>query len=73
MLSLFEQGRFEEAIAPAHTLKGVMGNLSATPLYSANTRIVNDLRSGSNDEAQNTLKEILPQQAELVAVISAYL
>ena len=62
VLPLLEQGSFNEAIAPAHTLKGVAGNLSLTPLYKGYTKVVDDLRSGNNESAFETYKQLLPVQ-----------
>lgn len=56
----------------AHTLKGVTGNLSLTPLYEAYTNIVNFLRTNEPQKAREILEKIIPVQADIVACIEKY-
>ncbi|MCH5207833.1 MAG: hypothetical protein J1F04_03015 [Oscillospiraceae bacterium] len=72
VLSLCEAGDNEQALANAHTLKGITGNLSLTPLFNGYTRIVELFRAGKPDDAQKMLKDILPVQDEIVACINKY-
>jgi HPt (histidine-containing phosphotransfer) domain-containing protein len=67
-----EGGDPNKAVDNAHTLKGVTGNLSIMPLYTAYTEIVNLLRQGQENEAAEVLKEILPIQEEIISCIKAY-
>lgn len=43
-------GSFEEAFRSAHTLKGVAANLGLTPLQTASSELVEELRGKKNDE-----------------------
>lgn len=69
----FEVNDFEAAVAKAHTLKGVTGNLSLTPLYKAYTDIVAALRAGNNTEAESLLNDILPIQEQYISCIEKYI
>lgn len=68
-MSAIESGNIEEAITRAHTIKGVTGNLSVTPLYDAYTKITNELRAGKPDAAKEILENILPVQKEILDCI----
>jgi len=69
VMSYLESGQQEQALANAHTLKGMTGNLSLTPLYQGYTQIVALLRSDQPEEAKRILEEILPLQASMTACI----
>ncbi len=58
------------AIANAHTLKGVTGNLSMTPLYEAYVEIVQSLKIGENKKALDRLDGILPLQEKIINCIN---
>ncbi len=47
----WEAGDEAGAVAPAHTLKGMCGNLSMTDLYELTGRLVLALRAGDRQEA----------------------
>lgn len=70
--SFLDAGDYTTATANAHTLKGVMGNLSVTPLYTAYTTIVNDLRANEPEKAKELLMETLPIQEKFIACILNY-
>ena len=72
VLSYFESGDYETALMNAHTIKGVSGNLSLTPLFSAYSDIVNLLRADKPDEAKKILVGILPLQGQIVDCIKKY-
>ena len=72
VLSFMDAKDYTTATANAHTLKGVFGNLSVTPLYTAYTTIVNDLRANEPEKAEALLKEILPLQEKFVSCILSY-
>ena len=72
VLSYFESGDYETALMNAHTIKGVAGNLSLTPLFSAYSDIVNLLRADMPDEAKKILVGILPLQGQIVDCIKKY-
>ena len=68
----FESGNFEAAVANAHTLKGMTGNLSLTPLYKGYTEIVALLRAGDQGKAKELLLGILPVQEGIIACIQRH-
>ena len=72
VLSFIEAGDYATALSNAHTIKGVTGNLSLTPLFTAYSDIVALLRADKPDEAKQTLVEILPLQEEIVSCIKKY-
>ncbi len=69
VLQFLEAGDYETALNNAHTLKGVMGNLSITPLFHAYNDAVNLLREDKPEEAKKKVEDILPLQDEIVACI----
>ena len=68
-LSFLEAGDVETAIAHVHTLKGMTGNLSLTPLFTAYTEILGLLRAGDNASAKALLVKTLPIQEKIIACI----
>lgn len=70
--SLADAGDNDGALANAHTLKGITGNLSLTPLFNGYTKIVELYRAGKPDEAKAVLEGILPLQDDIVACINKY-
>ena len=69
VMEFIEAGDIKTAIENAHTLKGVMGNLSVTPLYKAYTEITNLLREDKPEEAKRVLEECLPIQEQVMTCI----
>ena len=69
VMSYIESGDLEKAVTNAHTLKGLTGNLSLTPLYKAYTDIVAFLRANDPENAKKLLTDILPVQSDIVACI----
>ena len=55
------QGDGQAVVAAAHTLKGVCGNLSITPLYQLFTRQVDTFRAGDPQGAAAMMGEIAEQ------------
>ena len=70
--SCFAAGDLETALANAHTLKGMTGNLSLTPLYEAYTEIVALLRADQPDQARALTEKILPLQEQIIACIASH-
>lgn len=66
----FEAKDFEKALKSAHTLKGVTGNFSMTPLYNGYFRIVELLRAGDAPKAEEILRDILPLQDKIISCIN---
>ena len=56
---------FENAFLAAHALKGVLGNLSLTPLYMKVVDITELLRSKTDTDYAPLLSDILALQEEL--------
>lgn len=72
VMPYIKSGEIDTAISNAHTLKGLTGNLSLSPLYVAYTEITNDLRAGNAEKAQSELEVILPLQNDIIACIEKY-
>ncbi len=69
VLKFLEEGDYATALENAHTLKGVTGNLSLTPLYKGYTEIVNLLRANDPEKAKETLLELIPVQVNIIECI----
>lgn len=72
ILPFIESGDIPTAIQNAHTIKGVTGNLSVTPLYTAYTEIVNLLRADKVDDAKKLYEETIPVQEKILNIIKKY-
>ena len=72
VMSFIEAGDYETALANAHTLKGVTGNLSLAPLFKGYTDIVALFRANKPEDAKKVLVDLLPVQEQIVAVIEKY-
>ena len=72
VMAYLESGDLDKAVANAHTLKGVTGNLSLTPLYKAYTDIVALLRANDPVSAKQILTDTLPIQSDIIACIEKY-
>ncbi|MCI8603462.1 MAG: hypothetical protein HFE79_04870 [Ruminiclostridium sp.] len=69
VMPCIEKEDYETAVTNAHTLKGVTGNLSLTPLYNAYTDITNLLREQKYGDAKSVLEKILPVQSDILECI----
>ena len=67
-----DQGNIDGAIETAHTMKGVLGNLSITPLYEAYTEVVTLLRQNDSQKARSILEENIPIEKEVAECIEKY-
>lgn len=72
VLSFLDAADYKTAETNAHTIKGVVGNLSLTPLFKAYTEIVNLLRADKPEDARKALVDILPVQEQFIACIKRY-
>ena len=72
VMPCLESGDNATAVANAHTLKGLTGNLSITPLYTAYTEIVALLRANEPEKAKQLMADTLPIQSEIAACIEKY-
>lgn len=68
--AFLKSGDTTTALANAHTLKGIMGNLSITGLYQAYTDIVTALREGRPTDAEDILTAISGTQKDLLEFLS---
>ena len=66
----FEKKDYQTAFANAHTLKGLAGNLSVTPMFDAYSDICDKLRHEDNEGAYTALKNVLPVQEKIIAYIA---
>lgn len=62
---------YEAALTETHTLKGVSGNLSLTPLFKDYSEIVALLREGRNDEAEELYAKTQAVEKQIVDCIKA--
>lgn len=69
VMPAFEAEDHKMALENAHTLKGVMGNLSITPLFEGYTKIVDMLRADDPAGARKVLEDILPVQEKIIDCI----
>lgn len=58
----------DEAFAAAHALKGVLGNLSLTPMYNKVVEITEPLRNRTEMDYAPLLAELNDMKAELSAI-----
>ena len=72
VMAYLEKGDYNTAVSNAHTLKGLTGNLSLTPLYKAYTDIVAFLRANEPEKAKQLLADTLPIQSDIVECIEKY-
>lgn len=64
-----EEKDLQTAFNAAHTIKGVTGNLSLTPLYRAYTDIVAFIRGEEPESALAILEKTMPLQKKIIACI----
>ncbi|MGI6254525.1 MAG: Hpt domain-containing protein [Acutalibacter sp.] len=62
---------WESAVNAAHSLKGMCGNLSITPLYRLFTRQVDAFRGGRPQEASGMMEEITQAYERAVRAIAS--
>lgn len=68
----FDCNDYDDIIELTHTVKGVSGNLSITPVYEAYSEIVRLLRAGQPEEAKEVLAGIIPVQTEILNCIEKH-
>ncbi len=69
VLAYIESGNLKTAVEKAHTLKGMMGNLSLNRLYIPYTKLVDLLRAGDTQNSLALIKKIVPVQEEIISKI----
>lgn len=65
-----EKQNLKEAFAAAHTLKGQSGNLSMNRLYDDICPLVEELRSGSLQHAEELLQPVIRDYRDIIAVLA---
>jgi len=63
-----EKNDLDQAFAAAHALKGVLGNLSLTPMYDLVADMTEPLRSRTEMDYSGQLKELLKMKENLTAL-----
>jgi len=66
----FDKGDMDEALAAAHTLKGVSANLGMTRLYKACSDTVSLIRAKDPEKAKQSYAEIKKAYDEVCALIN---
>ncbi len=69
----FRAGDYGTALANAHTMKGLTGNLSITPLFNAYNQAVILFRADKPMEAGMEIEKIMPLQNQIVSIVARYL
>lgn len=68
----FDKEDLEEVIKRVHTLKGVAGNLSITPLFDGYMEALTLLRAGDAAKAKEVFTAMLPTQEKVLECIKRY-
>lgn len=68
-LEEFDKADREELIGKVHTLKGLTGNLSLTPLYEGYLEALGLLRADKPKEAKAVTERLLPIQEKIIDCI----
>ncbi|MBD5133182.1 MAG: Hpt domain-containing protein [Clostridiales bacterium] len=68
----FDGNDLDDLIKRIHTLKGVTGNLSLTPLFKGYNQALVLLREGSAAPAKAEFERILPTQAKVIDCIKQH-
>lgn len=66
--SALAENDLDKAFEAAHALKGVLGNLSLTPMYKETVEITELLRSRTQTDYTPMLNELLSKKEELTAL-----
>lgn len=64
-----ESGKIDEAFEAAHALKGVLGNLALTPIYTPLAEMTELLRAGKSADYVEMYKPILELRNKLLALV----
>ena len=72
VMPYIRSGDLDMAMSNAHTIKGVVGNLSLTPLYNNYSELVNLLVDGKPEKAEELLSETMKIQQDIVDCIKRY-
>ena len=66
-----EDGNLDEGFEAAHALKGVLGNLSLTPLYEKASELTENLRAGRQMDYAPLIRELFSKRDELKKLCEA--
>lgn len=69
LCAALERGDMEQAAAASHTLKGMCGNLSITPLFRLFTEQTDAVRAGDLALARELMTKIMPAYERVTASI----
>lgn len=72
VIPFVESGDYETALSNAHTLKGVMGNLSIMPLYKCYSEALGLFREGDNMAAKELIEQSAELQQKIIECIKRY-
>lgn len=72
VMPAFEAEDYKKALENTHTLKGVTGNLSVTPLFEGYSKVVDLLRADDPVKARQVYEDMLPVQKEILNCIEKY-
>ena len=72
VMEYIESEDYDTALSNAHSIKGIVGNLSLAPLHNGYTTIVECFREDRFEQAKSTLVEILKIQQDFVDCINKY-
>ena len=64
-----DAGKLDEAFEAAHALKGVLGNLALTPIYTPLAEMTELLRAGKSEDYVTIYKPILELRNKLLALV----
>lgn len=62
-------GNATDAFEAAHALKGMLGNMGITPMFTAVTGMVEIFRKGSIDNAEESCTEFFSLRDKLISII----
>lgn len=72
VLTCYNEGDLKAALENAHTIKGMTGNLSITPLYNAYSDAVTLMRANDYPAAIDKIKDIEELQNQIIDTINQY-
>ncbi|MBD5128988.1 MAG: hypothetical protein HDT43_03560 [Ruminococcaceae bacterium] len=73
VMPYLKSGDPDMAMTNAHTLKGVIGNLSLTPLYNGYAEVVDLLRDEKPEKAAAQFEKTLSLQNDILECIKKYM
>lgn len=68
----FDRSDLDDLIKRVHTLKGITGNLSLTPLFNSYTQTLGLLRGNQPKEAKEEFLRLMPVQEKFLACINRH-